>query len=98
LQGIVQFYVRNDQLGFTIPYEFMGVSQHYEPHFLVRLADGVTLVLEIKGFEDEEDRARHEAAKRWVKAVNQWGELGQWSFHVCKDPPMLGRELGYLAK
>jgi hypothetical protein len=59
----------------------------------VRLANGVTLVLEIKGHEDDQDRAKHQAAKRWIAAVNHWGQLGRWTFHVCKDPQMLGREL-----
>jgi len=95
-QGIVQFYARNDQLGFTIPYEFMGVSHHYEPDYLVRLRNDVTLVLEIKGMETEQDRAKHQAAKRWTEAVNNWGKLGKWDFHVCKDPQMLGRELAFL--
>ena len=98
LKGSVRFYARNDQLAFTIPYDFMGVSHHYEPDYLVRLQNGVTLVLEIKGLETEKDRAKHQAAKRWVQAVNNWGELGRWVFHVCKDPQVLGRELGHLTK
>ena len=97
-QGTIRFYARNDQLSLGIPYDFMGVSHSYEPDFLVRLQNGVTLVLEIKGMETEQDRAKHEAAKRWEKAVNNWGKLGQWKFHVCKDPQMLGRELGHLVK
>jgi type III restriction enzyme len=40
----------------------------------------------------EEDKAKHEAARRWV-AVNNWGKLGRWAFHVCRDPQMLEREL-----
>ena len=35
-----------------------------------RLSNGVTLILEIKGFEDDETKAKHNAAKRWVSAVN----------------------------
>jgi hypothetical protein len=35
-----------------------------------RLSNGVTLILEIKGFEDDETKAKHNAAKRWVTAVN----------------------------
>jgi type III restriction enzyme len=97
-QGLVHFYARNDQLGFTIPYDYLGVSQHYEPDYLVRLRDGVTLVLEIKGMETDQDRAKHQAAKRWVEAVNNWGKLRTWSFHVCRDPQMLGHELRYLVK
>jgi len=38
----------------------------------------------------DQDRAKHQAAKRWVSAVNNW------IFHVCKDPQMLGRELDWL--
>jgi type III restriction enzyme len=41
---------------------------------------------------------RHEEAKRWVSAVNNWGQLGRWLFHVCKYPQVLGRELVWLRK
>ncbi|NIR60729.1 MAG: hypothetical protein GWO02_15090, partial [Gammaproteobacteria bacterium] len=60
---------------------------------LVRLVDGSTLVLEIKGEETEEDRAKHEAATRWEAAVNHWGKLGRWRFHPCRDPQALRSEL-----
>ena len=96
LRGSTRFYARNDQLAFTIPYDYMGISHHYEPDFLVRLQNDVTLVLEIKGMETDQDRAKHQAAKRWVAAVNNWGKLGQWAFDVCKDPQTLGRQLGHL--
>jgi hypothetical protein len=33
--------------------------------------NGVTLLLEIKGLETEQDRAKHQAARRWVEAVNK---------------------------
>jgi type III restriction enzyme len=38
----------------------------------------VTVVLEIKGFEDDQTKAKHIAAKRWVGAVNNWGQLRRW--------------------
>jgi type III restriction enzyme len=76
--------------------EYLGVSHAYTPDFLVRLLPDFTLVLEIKGYEDDQDRAKHQAAKRWVSAVNNWGKLGRWAFHVCKDPQMLGTELEWL--
>jgi len=59
------------------------------PDFLVKLKNGITLVLEVKGFEDEQGRAKHEAAKRWCDAVFVWGEMGGWKFDVCKDPKKL---------
>jgi type III restriction enzyme len=100
-QGSVRFYARNEGMGLTIPYDFMGVDHAYEPDFLVRMAgsDGsdLTLVLEVKGFEDDQTKAKHGGARRWVSAVNNWGSLGQWAFHVCRNPQVLDRELAYLA-
>jgi type III restriction enzyme len=71
----------------------MGVSHAYEPDYLVRLINDVTLVLEITGIETEQDRAKHQAARRWKTAVKNWGELGKWEFHTCKDHQILEREL-----
>jgi type III restriction enzyme len=92
----VAFFARNDHLGVLIPYEYMDIDHSYEPDFLVRLGNGVTVVLEIKGFEDDQDKAKHTAAKRWVTAVNNWGQLGRWAFHVCYNPQLLDKEMGYL--
>ena len=86
-------YVRNDRLGLSIPYEYAGVSHVYEPDFIVRFTNGVHLLLEIKGFETERELAKHEGAKRWVSAVNNWGKFGKWDFHVCHNPHQLRHEL-----
>jgi type III restriction enzyme len=98
LHGLAEYYVRNEGMAFSIPYDFMGVSQHYEPDYLVRLSNAVTLVLEIKGWEDTQDQAKHEAARRWVTAVNNWGKLGKWSFHLNKDPQVLEGELRWITQ
>jgi len=86
-------YARNDHLDFTIPYEYQGVRHEYHPDFLIRWRreDGreVKIVLEVKGFETEQDRQKEAAAKRWVRAVNHHGEFGQWAFVVCRDPQAL---------
>ena len=55
----------------------MGASHAYEPDYLVRPANGHTLVLEIKGMETEQDKAKHQGARRWVSAVSNWGKLGR---------------------
>lgn len=94
--GIAKFYARNDQLGFNISYEFMGGSHIYEPDFLIRMSNEVTVIVEIKGLEDEQDRAKHQAAQRWVTAVNNWGKLGEWVFHLNRDPQMLIHELQWV--
>ena len=90
---LVRCYVKNDHLGLNIPYEYEGVSHFYEPDFLVELTNGDTLIIEIKGYEDDQDRAKSEAARRWVSAVNNWGQLGRWRFDVCRDPQTLGQYL-----
>jgi len=44
------------------------------------------------GCETDEEKAKQAAAKRWVFAVNNWGDLGQWFFHVCCDLQLLNQE------
>ena len=92
------YYVRNDHLGFGIPYEYTGTPHSYEPDFIVRLKNDVNLILEIKGFETEQDRAKHTAARRWASAVSNWGRLGNWEFYPCKDPQQLRHELAFLVR
>lgn len=96
-RGRVLFYAKNDHVGLTIPYEYLGVEHNYLPDYLVRLANGVTLLVEIKGHEDNQDKAKHDASRRWISAVNNWAKLGQWALHVCRNPQTLERELEYLA-
>lgn len=92
-EGLVFSYARNDRLEFSIPYELYGNPQAYEPDFIVRLRNSVHVVLEIKGKPREDTDAKHQAAKRWVSAVNHWGRLGEWGFLVCRDPQRLAEEL-----
>jgi len=91
-------YVKNDHLDFTIPYDFEGHRHSYVPDFLVRLRtdDGgeVTVILEVKGYESEQDRAKESAARRWVRAVNHHGEFGRWALAACKEPRMVKDALG----
>ncbi|MGH6864694.1 MAG: DEAD/DEAH box helicase [Methyloceanibacter sp.] len=96
-EGVVLCYARNDHLELNIPYEFYGQSHAYEPDFLVRLANGQTLVVEIKGQAHGDTDAKHQGARRWVTAVNHWGRLGQWDFLVCREPQDLGKSVRALA-
>ena len=79
-------YARTDHMGFAIPYTFAGAGHSFFPDFLVRLANGATLVLEVKGYEDEQDRAKYAAARRWCEAVTNWGQMGRWIFDHCAGP------------
>jgi len=90
-------YVRNDRPFLLIPYEYEGVQHHYEPDYLIRLKNGKMLILETKGEEDDQDRAKYQAARRWVTSVNNWGRLGVWDFSVCRDPALIPRQIGEMA-
>jgi type III restriction enzyme len=95
-------YARNDHLDFTIPYEWHGARHEYRPDYLVRWRcdDGqeIKIILEVKGFETEQDRQKEAAALRWVRAVNHHGEFGQWAFVVCRDPGKLKEVLASAVK
>lgn len=82
----VTSYVKNDRLDFSIQYEFDGNAHYYLPDFIVKLENGLTLVLEVKGKEDEKTRAKHQAAKRWCNAVSNWNKMGKWSFDISRSP------------
>lgn len=86
-------YARNDHLDFTLPYEWQGARHEYRPDYLIRWrcdeGRDVKIILEVKGFETEQDRQKGAAARRWVRAVNHHGEFGRWAFALCKDPGRL---------
>ncbi|MGH3797617.1 MAG: BPTD_3080 family restriction endonuclease [Pseudonocardiaceae bacterium] len=84
----VAAYVKNDHLGFGIPYVHQGISRLYLPDFLVRLADagdGVTrtLIVEVSGGRKSPGPTAEKAAttrESWVPAVNSHGGYGLWGY------------------
>ena len=94
---LIECYVRNDQMGLLILYQYLGLSHSYEPDYLIRLTDGRMLILEIKGHEPDSALAKHEAADQWVRAVNYCDKMGCWRFHVCHNPQKLEGEITHLA-
>ena len=79
-------YAKNDHLGFEVFYLWGGSRRRYVPDFLVRLTNGKTLVLEIKGQDSPQNRAKREALKEWVAAVNAVGVFGGWCWDVAFAP------------
>jgi type III restriction enzyme len=82
----VQAYAKNDHLGFEISYLWNGVRRRYLPDFLIRLGNGKTLVLEIKGEDSPQNRAKRTALDVWVQAVNARGGFGVWCWDVAFQP------------
>jgi type III restriction enzyme len=98
----VAAHVKNDHLGFTIPYVFQGRSKQYLPDFLVRLKpleddeQTRTLIVEVSGShkppgptKEKADTARN----LWVPAVNNHGGFGRWSYCELKDPATFRQDL-----
>jgi type III restriction enzyme len=84
-------YVKNDHLGFTIPYDFQGEERQYYPDFiaLVREADGsvTNLIVEVSGYNEAEKSFKVATARdKWVPAINNDGRFGRWDFVEVKNP------------
>ncbi len=87
-------YVKNHNLGFTIPYTLNGEEQQYIPDFIACIDDGhgsettcLNLIVEVTG-EKKKDKAAKVATARtlWVPAVNNHGGFGRWAFVEIADP------------
>jgi hypothetical protein len=76
-------FAKNDHLGFQIHYLWQGSRRRYVPDFIVRLRNGVTLALEIKGVDSPQNKAKRDALAEWVSAVNAAGGFGTWAWDVA---------------
>ena len=92
----VHAYVKNDHLGFTIPYVHKGRSHSYVPDFLVRLEPErrrtIVRTLDRRGLRQPEEprarpgRRRRPLATHWCAAVNNHGGFGRWGYIEMTDP------------
>lgn len=82
----VDAWVKNDHLGFEVLYVFRGVVQKYRPDFIIRLKTGNFIVLETKGQDTKQDKTKRVFSDEWVKAVNEHGGFGKWSWAVSRKP------------
>ena len=80
---VVDAFVKNFGLNFTIPYHDNGEPHDYVPDFVIRLKGEVRrhLIMEIKGADwDGKTEVKQVAAQRWCAAVNASGESGRWDY------------------
>jgi type III restriction enzyme len=90
----VSAYVKNDHLGFQIHYLWGGSRRRFIPDFIVRLANGRNLALEIKGEDSPMNSAKRDALSLWVRAVNAKGGFGRWCCDVAFKPAEIHDILG----
>ena len=86
----VRTYVKNQSLGFEVPYLLGSTPKRYLPDFIVQIDDGpngsktgdpLNLIVEIKGYrgEDAKEKATTMDAY-WVPGVNNLVRHGRWAF------------------
>jgi type III restriction enzyme len=86
-------YVKNHNLGFTIPYTLNGEEHQYIPDFIACIDDGrgpddlLNLIVEVTG-EKKKDKAAKVATARtlWAPAINNHDGFGRWAFIEIADP------------
>lgn len=83
----VASYAKNDHLGFQVYYLWRGSRRKFVPDYLITLANGKRMVLEIKGEDSDQNRAKRLALDAWVRAVNARGGFGVWCWDVVKGEP-----------
>lgn len=90
----VAFYVKNEYLGFTIPYVASdGEERRYYPDFVARCTtpdgEAVNLMIEITGMNRDKAEKRWYVEHRWLPAVNAVAEkygYDRWAFmEVAND-------------
>jgi len=93
-------YVKNQALGFEVPYSFLGEVRRYRPDFIVQLDDGhgaenpLNLVVEIKGRRAEDAKEKASTMQTyWVPGVNALGRYGRWAFAEFTDVWTIQTEL-----
>lgn len=80
-------YVKNQGLGFEVPYKDGSSARHYLPDFIVKIDDGsgpddpLHLVVEVKGYRNENVKLKSETMRlKWIRGVNNLGAYGRWDF------------------
>jgi len=83
---LVESFVKNDHLGFTILYNHKGIIRKFYPDFILRLINGDYLVLETKGVDSQQNQTKREYLNEWINAVNNFGGFGKWHWDVSFHP------------
>ncbi|MBI4669482.1 MAG: DEAD/DEAH box helicase family protein [Elusimicrobia bacterium] len=85
-------YVKNQGLGFCIPYTLSGEEKNYMPDFIVHLRlpspqNLLNLIVEVTGERKKDKVTKVDTARLfWIPAINNHGEFGRWAFIEISDP------------
>jgi type III restriction enzyme len=83
----VKAYVKNQSLGFEVPYRYGSEMRKYLPDFIVLVDDGhgdddlLHLIVEIKGYRREDAKEKKNTMDvYWIPGVNNLKQYGRWAF------------------
>ncbi len=88
IPGLIS-WAKNDHLSFEIFYLWQGQSKTYYPDHIIKFEGNRYLLLEVKGQPKDQDKAKWQATKEWIVAVNASANFGTWEFKVLDDPKNL---------
>jgi len=106
----VRAYVKNQNLGFEVPYRYGSEIRRYLPDFIVLVDDGkpprpdgtpdlLHLVVEIKGYRGEDAKDKASTMRTyWVPGVNHIGSHGRWAFAEFRDVYEIESDFGQEVK
>lgn len=84
---LVRAYVKNQGMGFEVPYRYGSEIRHYRPDFIVLIDDGrgpddlLHLIVEVKGYKNEAAKEKKSTMETyWIPGVNHLGTHGRWAF------------------
>lgn len=96
-------YVKNQALGFEVPYRAGSVPRRYLPDFIVQVDDGrgpddpLNLIVEVKGYRGTDEQIKAETMKNlWVPGVNNLKTYGRWAFAEFRNAFAMEEEYGKL--
>ena len=83
-------YVKNQNMGFTIPYEHQGVAHNYIPDFIAILEmpdkSKLNLLVEVTGKKDDKKKMKVKTTRElWIPAVNNFEKYGKWAVLEIQD-------------
>lgn len=95
----VKAYVKNQNLGFEVPYRFGSENRNYLPDFIVlvenKKGEIIHLIVEIKGYRKEDAKEKKAFTETyWIPGVNHLGSFGKWAFAEFRDNFSMEEEFG----
>jgi type III restriction enzyme len=94
-------YVKNQNMGFEVPYRYGNTPRRYIPDFILLVDDGrgrddpLHLVVEVKGYRGEDARDKKRTMDTyWVPGVNNLGSHGRWAFQELTSIFTMGDDFG----